>query len=429
MLRFFFLLSIATVLFSALVINDGFAQDLAPGKLVQIRQMPEYPFGLLSLDSLIGREYILVSTTLRDFRFGGKSSKSGLDSGNSDLLSLRAIFLQQPDPDSLLAPWIGKRFRIINVEKDTSYIGLLSTFFIQAKFLDGDTCILKVSSSNLRGDESKIVSIDILDSARKRWIGKYLWTNVQSDIAGTPVFSRVKVLDIDAVPDWRGPIAFHILSEKNDTVVVNCKLQTPDTPEYDIGIGRGFGKQFLDGPPSSFWKTVPDSSFDYDGIALGEDSSSFFKTMARLYVRTQSYNVTYSMSGQDSEATAELRGKGIWGIPSDTCTASFDHGKLSGISFMIFDSISESRILKDIVSRLGNPTIADSSSPSFSLSKIGTETWMYYSPHRPLSQIYLMDMGSMFSTINNPPKTNHSRFPSILLPRAMLFYGTDSMKP
>jgi hypothetical protein len=389
---------------------------------VQIRQAPEYPFGLLSLDSLIGREYVLVSTTLSDFRYGSKRSRVNIDSGYLDDGSLMSIYLHQPEPDTLLITWIGKRFQIINFEKDTSYSGYLHIYYVQAKFVNGATLVIKVSSSELRGDGSQIVPAEILDNARKRWVGKYLWTCPESDLTDIPVFSHVKVLDIDAVLGWRGPIAFRILSQKNDTLTVHCKLQSPDTSEYHIGIGKGFGKFFLDGAPSTFWKTVPASGFDNADVYLGEDSSAFFQEMKRLKVRTQSYNVTYSMSGQDSLATAELRGKGIWGMPVDSCTATFDTGRLCGIMFMIFDSVSEVSVRSNLFKRFGSPSTVDSLGQSVKMGVV--IVWMYYSPNHQLRAIALVDVGNYVDNISSYGKKLGSDFPRI--PGGMLYYGDAS---
>jgi hypothetical protein len=429
MIRTFFLLTLCV----AFINTDTFevnAQELAPGKLIQIRQSPEYPFGLLSLDSLVGREYILVSTTLRNPDFGKKNSIKSLDSSRSDRSSLSLRFIQQPDPDSLLSPWIGRKFRIINVQQDTNYGGFLQDWYVQAKFSENFTIILKVFARDLQGDGSRIVSEDILDSARGRWVGKYLWINVRSDDPSLHAFTRVKVLSINPVYKIGGSFSFHFVSDKHDSDAVDCKLQPPsDTSRFSIDFEKSFGKEFLEQSPSTFWKSVPASGFEHDGIALGESDKTFFQTIKSLGVRTQSRNITYSITGEDSASTAELRGKGIWGAPFDTCSATFTGGKLSGLSFSIYDTASESLIRAELIRRFGDPSLADTIRGTFGMSNSIAQTWLYYSPKHELQQILLVDMQALsaaFSALSKIVVKDGSAMPIM---RAMLMLAGGTTKP
>jgi hypothetical protein len=267
----FFTSSLAVVILCTFANSYVSGQTFTAGKLVRIMQAPEYPFNLLSLDSLIGREYILVSTTLRNPDFGRKGSRKSIDTSYSDTTSLISKFVLQSDPDSILGPWIGKKFRIVKFQQDTTYGGFLKVWYIEAQFSENFTVILKVFARDLQGDGSRIVSEDILDSARKRWVGKYLWKNISSDEPSLHAFTRVKVLSIDPVEKIAGPFSFHFISDDNDTGIIHCKLQPPsDTSRFPIDFGKSFGKEFLEQPPSTFWKSVSGSPFDYNGITLGE---------------------------------------------------------------------------------------------------------------------------------------------------------------
>jgi hypothetical protein len=430
MLRCSFFLSLAVAVSIPFLINEAQAQELAPGKLVQIRQAPEYPFELSSLDSLIGREYVLVSTTLRNPDFGRKGLRKNIDTIYSDTNSLSSKFAQQPDPDTLLSPWIGKKFRIIGFQQDTSFGGFLKDWYLQAKFSENFTVILKVLARDLQGDGSRIVSQDILDSARGRWLGKYLWINVRSDEPSLHAFTRVIVLSIEPVYKIGGPFSFHFVSDQNDTDVIDCKIQPPsDTSRFPIDFGKSFGKEFLEQPPSTSWKTVSGAAFDHDGIALGQKDKIFFQRMKSLGVRTHSRNITYSMSGEDSTSSAELQGKGIWGMPFDTCSATFTGGKLSGLSFSIYDTASEASIRSELIRRFGEPSLSDTIRGMFGLPNTIAQTWMYYSSKHELQQILLVDMQAIFTAFSALSKVMVKDGSAMPVMRATLMLAGGSTKP
>jgi hypothetical protein len=435
MLRSFILLSLSVALFSTFLSNEIHAQDFAPGRVISIRPCIIYPFGLVNLDSLIGRQYLLKSPGLNIQKFGNSnltkiplhresrldSIKRSLQKSYPDTDSLPGIYQTQPDLDSLLDPWLGKRFRIIDAE---ALAGLLAShqYYILAKFSESFKAVLLVTSSDLQKGGYQLISADILDNARARWVGKYLWMNVQSDIPELPPFSRVRVIGIDPSSSWRGPYAFHVVTDNNDTVTMHCKLQPPDTSLFSLDLGTPFGNVFLEGQPGQWWKCVPDSGFDRNGIMINEDSGTFFRTMKSLGVRTQSYDVTYSMTGQDSLAFVKLSGRGVWGMLLDSCIASFNDSKLCGIDFMIPDSASESAIRSELVQRFGGPSVSDTETGAGSKINTIKERWLYYSARAQLHQIVLSNYIGLSHTLEGMPKVFDSN-EALFGMRATLFYG------
>ena len=130
------------------------------------------------------------------------------------------------------------------------------------------------------------------------------------------------------------------------------------------------------------------------------------------------------MSGFDSLETVELRGKGIWGMPFDSCSASFVSSKLHGLSFTIYDSANEISIVSDLIKSFGDPSIADT---SHGLSQMVMKTWLFYSPQRQLRQIILMDDGSAFSASGTLTKAFPQDTP-LRMNRAKLFYCDEEGK-
>jgi hypothetical protein len=441
------------------------AQMFPPGKLVQIKQETNFPFAPLAIDSLKGRAYILMSTGLGLPRLG-KSALSWLKSDTTKRInggkkvestknnnraisgskkwramkksnrrkisltdSLISIYREQISPDTLLVPWVGKRFSVIDFEKEpTIFQSVLSDYYILAKFSDTFTAVLKVFASDLETGGMQLIPTATLDSARARWIGRNLWINVSSGISKFPVFSKAKVLSIDPSLYWKGPYAFHLLSENGDTATVYCKLQKSDSSLYSFSVISSFGHAFLDNPPETYWKTLPGTVFESDGIAVGEDSAAFFQKMKMLDVRTISYNVTYSMSGHDSEATAELRGKGIWGMPFDSSHASFSTGKLSAIGFVVYDSESQVAVRADLHERYGEPSISDTARGYLGQTSTSTETWLYYTAAHRLEEIVFVDMGSLLTSLRDLNKITNVDFPSSLMIRGMVGYGDAEMQ-
>jgi hypothetical protein len=419
------LFSLVAVLFGAFIINDGYAQDLAPGKLVQIRQSPKYPFAPLSLDSLIGREYILLTDTILGAKFpkapnfmGKRRIRLGRDSSR-----LANMFYDQPDQDSLLAPWYGKSFRIIDAEQDTSFGGILKNWYLDVKFNDSVSMVLDATTDDLQVGGSKLISKNVLDSARKRWEGKYLWMNIESTETNFPPLTRVKVLRIGPTMSFNGPFAFHIVSDKGNTAIIHVKLQQPDTSKFSIEFGTPFGKEFQDGPPNAFWKTVPSPGFEHDGIFFGEDSSIFFKNIKNLGVKIHSYKMTFSNTGDESSSTVELHGKGVWGMPFDTCIASFESEKLDGIAFWIYDSTEESSVRSDLAHKFGNPSQSDTVKGKLGMEDMVMQTWFYYSRDDHLQIISLLDAGDLSHAFDVLTKVFAKDGPVIPMLRSMLFYG------
>jgi hypothetical protein len=245
----------------------------------------------------------------------------------------------------------------------------------------------------------------LLDSVRRRWVGKSLWTNVKQAYRLPPVFSNVRVLNIDPVKSYNGSYAFTILSDNGEKDTVHCQLQPPDTSFFSADIfSNSFGQLFLEHSPSEYWGTVPGSGFDRDGIVLGEDTAAFMKRMREIGIQTKVY---IPALGKDSGIGVELKGKGVWGIPLDTSFAYFKDGKLNGIVFMMMnDSSDQIKVRNKLIESYGTPSVTLSSHGGMVLSI--QENWLYYSPQQELSSITLTR--SVYNT--NMPQKVLSQLPS-----------------
>ncbi len=406
---------LAWILIVLFLSQTAAAKKFAPGKLVKIQDPVLYPFDTLSVDSLIGRKYILLSSrfgtfSLRHFHLGHDSS------------ALAREFWDDTDLDSILQTWNGKPFQILEAEEDTSYGGSLKDWYIRAKFSDMFKPVLRMDQGSLTRGKFGAVPEEVLDRARKRWQGKSLWMNFQTGDEKFPGLTHVTVLEINPGEDIKGSYGFHLRKDNGDTGTLYCQLQPPDTSRFSMGFTTAFGKLFLDGPPEQHWKTVPESNFEKEGVVLGQDSAHFFRAMKNRSVQLHSYDATYSQTGADSIFTAELQGHGVWGIPNDSSQAFFENGKLSALAFEIYDSVTMNDAFTELRKRFGEPSVIDSSPARLSM-KFYTSTWYFYQSDGSVQTLSVADFGSELVSSASELKSMSLHMFNSLFMRGLIFYG------
>ena len=399
------------------------AQTFPPGRLMQIRKVRKYPFNLLTLDSIVGQRYYLtrpfIGIAPTNLSSVQRSNENRLMRVHSNENRLRAIFLKQPVERTILAPLVGAEFQIVSYEYDTldKYFHQL---YILAQFESGQSVVIPVEYSSLIGTIPSLVPAPILDSARRRWVGRSLWMNSTEGTDAPPRFSEVKVMRIEpssASHGFLNPYEFHVEFGNGDTANLACVLQPQDSSQYALK-GTAFGQLFLDRSPDYYWRTIPDTGFANGGIALGEDSAMFTMKLRELGINIVSYSSHFLPSAEESSMTLGLSGSGLWGMPLDSATADFHYGKLVGLSFAIYNSIRLSAVERLLQQRYGQPSSRDSLSTVAQL-----DTWMYYSPTKSISSVVLMRLGSLVGALGklasfDAQTTTH-------LPIAMVTLGMD----
>jgi hypothetical protein len=239
----------------------------------------------------------------------------------------------------------------------------------------------------------------ILNDARHRWIGKYLWVNFRARI-GLPIFSRVKVLNVDTNSSKVGhsfsstdPYTFILSTDQGMTYWAICTLQLNDSSNIFRKNDFAFGKVFIEEPPSQAWKTVPDSSLSAEGIVWDEDSAAFSQTLRIKgpHFSTESQN--------DSVTIISIEGKGLYGMPLNSGYAAFYYGRLSSVFFPIDDSLNESIARMALHAIFGNPT-EDVACREGSF-QVRTESWDYYVPGKSIHSIVLRSFKQLSVDVPN----------------------------
>ena len=354
---------------------------LSFGRLVPKRALPDFPFPPFRTNSIPKFEYILVN-------FNSVSDSDAI-----------------PFPSKRLEPFRGHRFRIVGAREDSE--GFSRKYWRGVAHCTDTTGTFGVSIEELGFFHSGISPAYILDSARRRWVGREIWTSpftARQQVVpmifqemlvphSAPPLQQWKVEGIEienqfAMPNYN----FHLVSESGERDSVKAFLQTLDTAEVPPGKGMWdilpmvpFSTAITEENPVEDWTAIPDSP-DLPFVQhWNPDSAEFFRSVKTNGWKIDSTVWFHSMRWDtakkgafplpDSAAVFHLHGPAQGNIPGDSAAATLYHGKTQDISFDLRE-VEYEQVRKRFRILHGEPSSTMSFSSSFMSTK--AEAWIWY---------------------------------------------------